>query len=482
MRRLLMVLYYFPPSGGPGVQRGLKFARYLPEFGWRPHVLTVPATSDFPVRDETLLAEVPDGLAVTRARCPEFYGLYRALTGQRGVASLDIESMSRAERRPARRALRWLRAAAFIPDGRVAWIPFAVRAGTRLSETPGYDAIFSSGPPFTCHLIGRVLRRRTGKPWVADYRDPWTQAPFYPRRPGFARRIDERLEEACLREADASVVVGGEMARSFREGRPGLDAGALEVIPNGYDEADFAGVPFGDAGLFRMTHTGSLFLGRIPHALFSALERLTREEPEWAGRARLCFAGRVDRELRARLAAPPLAAQAEWPGYLPHAESVALLRRSQLLLLLIGSDAQSRGMLTGKIYEYLAAGVPILALGPRDGDAARLLERTGAGWIHEPEDEQGIRDRLRTLWRAWRASREGAEAGAAAMASRAPEAGGDGDASRAGPAGPDAAMPERLERAGLSARAGEIARYSRRALTGELARLLDRCAGGRDRG
>jgi glycosyltransferase involved in cell wall biosynthesis len=435
MRRVLMILYYFPPSGGPGVQRGLKFVRYLSEFGWQPVVVTVRETASFPVRDETLLREIPAGLTVRRTRCPEFYDLYRALTGQRGITSLDITTMSAGERKPVRRLLRWLRAACFVPDGRIGWRPHAVRAGLQLRADPGYEAIFSSGPPFTSHLIGRELHRRTGIPWVADYRDPWTRAPFYPNRPGFARRLDERLEEACLAEAQRTVVVGEQMAAGLHEGHPQIPRERISVIPNGYDPADFEHVPILDDGTFRLTHTGSLFLARTPANLLAALETLLREEPGFAEHARLCLAGRTDADLIARVRGSALANIAELPGYLPHGESVAWLRRSRVLLLLIGRDAQAHTMVTGKVYEYLAAGAPILAIGPCDGDAAKLLARTRAGRIFEPDDAVGIREHLRELWRRFRAGE------------------------------PLAAAPD----------AREIERYSRRELTRELARLLDGC-------
>jgi glycosyltransferase involved in cell wall biosynthesis len=436
MRRVLMVLYYFPPSGGPGVQRGLKFVRYLPEFGWEPLVLTVRETADFPVRDETLVREIPSGLRVVRTACPEFYGLYRTLTGQRGVASLDVASQSAAETRPLRRLLRGVRASLFIPDGRVGWQAPAVRAGMRLHRDPGFDAIVSSGPPFTSHLIGRTLARRTRRPWIADYRDPWIEATFYPRRPAFARDIDRRLEAACVREATASVTVGEGMARGFLTRYPALDPARLRVIANGYDPADFEGVPREDDGLLRLTHTGSLFLGRTPGALLDALETLAREEPGFAHATRLCFAGRVDGDLITRVRGSVLEDLTEWPGYLAHRDSIALLRRSRVLLLLIGTDAQAHTMVTGKVYEYLASGVPILAIGPRDGDAARLLERTRAGWVFEPHEGEAIREHLRTLYRRQRAH----------------------------------------EDFGLHPDASEIGRYSRRELTRSLAQLLDASA------
>jgi glycosyltransferase involved in cell wall biosynthesis len=398
MHRVLFVVYYFPPSGGPGVQRCLKFIRYLPRFGWEPLVLTVPETADFQVRDETLLGDVPSGLVIRRTRCPEPYGLYRALTRQRGAVSLDVSSQSAAERGPLRRLLRAARATILIPDGRMAWRPHAVRGGLDLRRAVGFDAIFSSGPPFTAHLIGRDLHRRTGCPWVADYRDPWTTATFYPARPRCARRIDERYESSCVHAATRTLVVGEEMAREFRRRHADVDPARFVVLPNGFDPADFADVPHAPPREFRITHAGSLFRGRAPEAFLAAIVDLMREHPGFAGRVRLCFAGRLDAEIRARLTRPPLDRVTELPGYLPHRESVALLRRSRLLLLAIGTDAQARSMVTGKIYEYLASGVPILALAPPDGDAARLIASTGTGWVFGPEDHAGVLAHLRSLW------------------------------------------------------------------------------------
>lgn len=442
MRRVLFVVYYFPPSGGPGVQRCLKFIRYLPEFGWEPCVLTVPESADFQVRDASLLAEVPRGLIVRRTRCPEPYGLYRTLTGQRGPVSLDLASHSAQERRPLRRLLRALRATLFIPDGRMAWRPHAVRGGLDLLRTAGYDAILSSGPPFTCHLIGRELHRRTGRPWIADYRDPWTTATFYPARPRWARRIDERYEAACVREAARSLVVGEAMALEFRGRYAELDPQRFVVLPNGFDPADFTGVAYQAPREFRVTHSGSLFRGRAPEAFLQAVADLMTEREDFAERVRLCFAGRLDDEVRARLAAPPFERVAELPGYLPHRESVALLRRSRLLLLSTGADAQARSMVTGKVYEYLAAGVPILALAPPDGDAARLIASTGAGWVFAPEDRAGVLAHLRRLWQE-----------ECAREARAPAAGG----------------PPQF---GCVRDEAEIQRYSRREQTRRLADVL----------
>lgn len=397
MRRILFILYYFPPAGGAGVQRGLKFLRYLPEFGWEPVVLTVPAQASYPVRDEQLLEEIPAGLVVKRSRCPEPYGLYRRMTGQSRGVDVDIVSQTGEAEPWQRRLSRWVRATLFIPDGRIGWLPFGIRDGLALVRSLGCERVFSSGPPFTCHLIGRAIANRSNLPWIADYRDPWTQATFYPRRPALARRIDKALERSCVRRAAFSVTVGNGMAAQLRESYPQVDPGRVVVIPNGYDVPEFESVPHRPPRKLVITHSGSLFYNRIPHAFFEAVEEILAESPDAAQNLRLRFAGRIDEAARARLRKPPLAGVTELRGYLSHRENLGLLRESACLLLLIGTDAQARTMVTCKVYEYLASGVPILAVGPPDGDAAALLRETGSGWIFRHDNREGIKTKLRAL-------------------------------------------------------------------------------------
>ena len=453
MRRLLMVLYYFPPAGGISVQRGLKFLRYLPQFGWQPTVLTVRPDAAYPVRDDTLLAEVPADTPIVRTRCPELYGLYRWLTGMRGERHFDVTSQADEDASPMRRLLRWIRAAVFLPDGRMAWRPFGVHAGRALLHATRHDALFSSGPPFTAHLIGRDLQRHSGLPWIADYRDPWTQAVFYPDRPPLARCCDERLEASCVRHADLNLVVGRGMHEEFRARYPDVPHDRWSILTNGYDEEDFAGLPFKLDDTLRITHSGSLFASRAPDHFLRAVAELARREPGFAESVRLCFVGRVDPGIRGRLVrdwAPP---QLELIGLQSHRASLAWLRHSRLLLLPFGNDERARGIVTGKVFEYLAAGIPILALGPPDSDVARILEETGAGWTHAPDDQSGIARRLAGIWNRWRAAQH-----------EAPHA----SAGRGAPAGGEAVL-----QFGLTPDSEQIARYSRRRLTERLAAHLD---------
>lgn len=438
MKRVLFILYYFPPAGGAAVQRALKQLRYLPEFGWEPVVLTVGRDASYPVRDPALEAEVPAGMIVQRTRCPEPHALYRRLTGQRPGADLDLATQSAADSGWRRRLSRAVRATLFVPDARIGWLPFAVPVGFRLVRETGCEAIVSSGPPFTCHLIGRALARRSRLPWIADYRDPWTQATYYPKRPDWVRALDERLERSCVREAARSITVGEGMARQLRDASPETAPERVVVIPNGYDPAEFVDVPFSPPETLRITHAGSLFYNRIPHAFFGAVEDLLAEDSAAKTDLRLQFAGRLDEAVLQLLSREPWSGITTTHGFLPHQENLRLLRSSRLLLLLIGTDAQSKTMVTCKVYEYIASGVPILAVGPPDGDAAAVLRETGSGWIFAHDDQTGLKRKLRDLLEEHR---------------RRPH-------------------PDRPARFGLEPNPQAISRYSRREQTRTLGALL----------
>ncbi len=409
-----MITYYFPPAGGPGVQRMLKFAKYLPDFGWTPAVLTVREDASYPVRDPSLARDIPPGTRVLRTGITEFYRIYRKAAG----TAAPLDGNPRSEREGAiARILRLARAGLFVPDGRVGWIPHALGPGTRFAREVGTRAILSSGPPFTTNLIGGLIAQRTRLPWVQDLRDPWTRAPFYPDRPPLIRALDERLERWTLRHADRTVSVNRNMLEDFRARYPEVAradaagtaaAGAvaagerLVTIPNGFDPADFEGVPRVTPAKLTLVHTGTIHSARDPAALRAALADLAREEDGFVDGFEIVFAGRPDVTVEAAFRSPPFDRIARFLGYLEHAASLRLLRAADLCLLLIGDEPQARGMLTGKLFEYLGSGTPILAIAPTDGEAAEAIARCRSGWTHAPDDAAGLRERVRDLWHRYR--------------------------------------------------------------------------------
>jgi len=392
---VLLVSYYFPPSGGPGVQRVLKFVRYLPQFGFRPLVLTVPEDAAFPVLDPSLGADVPAEAIVRRAPILELYSVYGWLTGRKSRGrDLDIDAVSARPSGFVARLLRAVRGAVFIPDGRVGWVASGTRAGVRFAREERARVVFASGPPFTTHWIAARVARRVGLPLVLDLRDPWTRAPFYPTRPGWARRLDERLEANCLRQAAAVLTVNRAIRDDLLARHADLDPNRFHVVPNGFDPADFEGKTPRKGPVLTLTHTGSLHASRIPRALLTALTRWIEEEPERADDVVLRFVGRLDSEMESLLRRPPFDRIARIEGYRPHGESVQSLLDAHLLLLLIVDDPQSRGMLTGKLFEYLGSGTPILALAP-EGEAAEIVRATKAGRVVQPDDTDTLLEVLR---------------------------------------------------------------------------------------
>jgi len=283
------------------------------------------------------------------------------------------------------------------------WHGPALRRGRRILRERPVDVIFATGPPFTAHWIARDLARTARLPLVLDFRDPWTRAPFYPARPGWARRLDEALERSCVEEAAAVVTVNREIHDDLRTRFPRLPGERVRVIPNGFDPQDFAGIAMSPPEDFVLTHAGTLPDSGLPVALREALERLGAEDSVFRESFRLVLAGTVGPVVRRQIAGAWFAPRVEDRGYLPHADSVRLLRSSTLLLLLI-EPQRARGILTGKVFEYLASGTPVLAIAP-PGEAAELIEEARAGPVLRHDDVAGAHRALRAAWEAHRAGR-----------------------------------------------------------------------------
>jgi hypothetical protein len=402
-RRVLILSYYFPPSGGPGVQRILKTVRYLGEYGWQPTVVTVREGA-YPKHDATLLKEVPPTVTVERTRSLEPFAWYAALTGRGENDAVAVGSVAGRGTSWAERLARWIRANVFLPDARVGWVPYAVTRGLRLltdamqTPEPNFDAILTTGPPHSTHLAGWVLHRLTDVPWLADFRDPWTDINYYHELPHMplARRLDAALERLVVRSASAVVSVSptwcGLMSRK--------GAKSVYLVQNGYDAADFPRFAYGPSeDAFVLTYVGSLYASRNPVTLWRTLQRLRA-----AGcipKLRLRLVGTVEPVVHASLRRYGLDAIAEHVPYVPHREAIGYMQKASLLLLVVERFGQDAGMLTGKVYEYLASRRPVLGIGPPEGDASLLLDATMAGTMVDQEDAAGIAALVQGYYTAW---------------------------------------------------------------------------------
>ena len=380
--KVLLVTMYWPPSGGAGVQRPLKFATHLPGLGIETHVLA-PDDSKWIHRDEEL--EPPTQAWVHRAR----------YLGPRGRLPAEELHGAGALERAAKTTL-WTYRRLLVPDENVTWNATAIPAAMRIVRREGIDAVVTTSPPNSVHLVGAAVKRTTGVRWVADLRDSMTRNADR-RTERLAARAKERTQETVARlvarSADAVVAVTDFVADELRE----LDASRVEVIPNGADFDDFAGLDYRPDGRFRITHTGAFFGKRDPRPFLTAFARA--ELPDAVAR----FVGdfrAADREWAETL---ELGERLELHAYVPRKRSLALQRDSEALLLLL-PDVPGRGAAvpSAKVYEYLAAERPILAAVPTEGAAAELVRESGSGIVVAPDDVEAIERALVDLHARWR--------------------------------------------------------------------------------
>ena len=405
-RDVLFVAFFFPPLGGGGVQRSLKFVRYLPGHGWQPRVLA--AEADYWMRDEALLAEVPPGTPVLRV----------AFGGRRLIA---MGGRGGTRSRAATRFLRGLSRLVLVPDAYVGWSRRAAAVAEEEIARHPCALLFTTSSPDSAHLVGRTVKRATGLPWVADFRDPWTARLSYAPPTPLHHLRHLALERSCLHEADAVVVTTPETRDDFLKRHGGLDPAKFCVIANGFDEEDFtaasaelaagagsgAGVDVGagawiPADGFPVLHAGQLNLDR-PLGPFLAGLRLYRERGLGAGSAGAA------REATTFLLGPcydshreevKAAGLADIVRFLPgrtHRGAVAGMLSARVLLLLEHDSDRGRLVLPGKVFEYLRAGRPILAVVPRGGAAARFVRETGAGIAVDPSNPVEIAEGLARL-------------------------------------------------------------------------------------
>lgn len=395
LKRVLIITYYWPPAGGAGVQRWLKFAKYLPEFGWQPVVYT-PENPEYPSVDESLLSDVPEVCEVLRTPITEPYDLYRKLVGLKPTEKIQTGFLSESEKPKKGEAFaRWIRGNFFIPDARMLWIKPSVRFLTNYLKNHPVDLIVSTGPPHSMHLIGLKLKARFNTRWVADFRDPWTNIDFYDelRLTSLADRKHHRLEREVLEKSDAVMVVGPTMKTEFAQI---TDSEKIHVVPNGFDREDNFRVSASPDPEFSIAHIGSFSPARNPHALWQALAELKIEQHP-AGRTRIKTVGKVDITVRQSIEQAGLIENFTHIPYLPHDRVMVEQKKSSALLLVVNNTKNAVGILTGKVFEYLASGRPIVAIGPLDGDLASLLSETKGGVVFDYKDVQGLKAHLKEL-------------------------------------------------------------------------------------
>ncbi len=381
MKKVLIITYYWPPAGGPGVQRVLKFVKYLPQFGWQPLVLTV-RNGAYPALDPSLERDIPKECIVHQTASFEPTLLYKKFVGMAEDQPVPNAVVTEENQNWKKKLAAKVRLNLFIPDAKITWLPAAVKTGRKIIHAHKPALIFSSSPPPTVHLIAKKLQRESGLPWVTDFRDPWTDMYYYDKvqKSEWAARLDKKLEKEVLQKSDRIITVSSHLKQLL-----GTKIGSskrIRIVPNGFDEDDLSTVneqePFEK---FTLAYAGKLNSQQNPENLWSALEQLTETKPGFRQRFQLLYMGHFAPEVERSVKAHGLDSILNYTGYLAHDQVLQNLSKSHLLLLVVPQAKDNKGILTGKVFEYLGIRRFILAIGPTDGDLAGIIRQTESGSI-----------------------------------------------------------------------------------------------------
>lgn len=379
MKKVLILTYYWPPSGGAGVQRWVKFVKYLREFNYEP-IVYIPENPHYPVIDNSFGKDIPKDIKIISHPVWEPYSFYKKFMGMNKDEKVQHGFIQEKKRSSLKSKISlWIRSNFFIPDARKFWIKPSINYLTKyFKDNDKPDIIISTGPPHSVHLIGLGLKKNLKIPWVADFRDPWTGIDFYSqlKLTKFADNYHHKLERKVLMNADKVIAVGWHMAKELK----GLGAKDVDVITNGFDESDFKDpIKTIKNNKFTISHIGSLNKDRNPKVLWPALKEIISTNDNFKKNFKIKLVGKVDHFVLDSIEKNGLSAYLEKIDYLPHNEISNVLTSSDLLLLLLNNTPNIEGIVTGKIFEYLASKKPILCIGSSTGDAAKILYKTNSG-------------------------------------------------------------------------------------------------------
>jgi glycosyltransferase involved in cell wall biosynthesis len=392
MQKVLIITYYWPPGSGAGVQRWLKFSKYLANQCWEPLILTVdPDFAVYSAIDNSLNNEIPSNLTVYKTRARNYFNLYKKDKSKIPSAGFAVDE----EKGFISHITRFIRGNFFIPDPRSGWNRFAFKKACEIIETQKTDRIITTSPPHSTQLIGLKLKRKyPGIRWIADLRDPWTDIYYYEKfYPTFlSKRIDSAYEKEVLRSADRIITVGNSLKELFSSKIPGIIE-KIEVISNGYDEEDFAGLTPSKPEILTISYVGTLSGSYPVRGFLNALKPLNEKGISF----RLRFTGVVSPEQKEMIISAAGQSNVEFIPFSKHLSAIRNMLDTSALLLIIPDHQSSRSIITGKLFEYLASGKPVICLGPVDGDAARILEETGHGKTFDYDDSERISEYLISL-------------------------------------------------------------------------------------
>ena len=384
MKNLLILSYYYPPLGLSGVQRTVKFVKYLPQFGWNPIVIAPRPRGSY-VYDPALCAEVAQAPVFRTLSLDPLFLSPRKHTG----ASLEKNAF-------ASRINRWL-----VPDNKTGWIPFAVQSGLKAARQFPIDAIYSTAPPYSSHLAGALLKKLLGRPLVVDFRDAWTNYTWTKYPVKTLHKLDHRLEELVLKSADLAIAVNSKILDDLRDLQPNVDRSRFHLVSHGYDPEDFTGASKPDPNYFTIAYTGTFINNRSPRTIFEAVLLLRKQNFSGLDKLRIVFAGSHRESDLALVKEFDLSSSVRFTGYLTHQQSINILTEADLLWLAMGPE-ETANVTPGKLFEYLGAQRPIDASIPPNGAAAKIILDAGAGSVTSSDDASGLAGIIRQQMSAWK--------------------------------------------------------------------------------
>ncbi len=392
-KKLLIITYYWPPAGGPGVQRWLKFVKYLPDFDVQP-IVFIPENPTYPIVDSNLVAEVSDKAIILKTPIFEPYQLASFLSKNKTKKISSGIIPNQKKQSFLEKVMLWVRGNLFIPDARVFWVKPSVAYLEKYIRENEIDTIITSGPPHSLHLIGLELKQKMNLKWLADFRDPWTTIGYHKslRLSQYAAKKHKQLESQVLNSADTIIVTSKTTKAEFQA----LTTKPIEVITNGFDVEKVDKQSLDTK--FSLAHIGSFLSERNPKIVWESLVELCAEIPDFKSHLEIKLIGAISQEVLETIEQFGLNLYLNNLGYVSHAEAVAHQRKSQVLLLIEINSEETKSILPGKLFEYMVSERPILAIGPKDSDFAEIITNTNSGVFFEYSEKAKLKQTIQEYY------------------------------------------------------------------------------------